>query len=231
MKKTVLGMAAGIIFLAAAGLLLMKRNAGAPLLPPGGILNSPSPAPTGNAPASPSAPSAGNTEADSEAKPSLPSTDGVSPPLLRFFQEESKSLDSVHVNAAQAEAKGEAQAKAMGSREIRYAQELVLSPHAPANQRILAIYLLTKGSAATNPALKNIATAPSYSDRAEPHTMAEHKNVEGKTFSLEATEELFHRASKNDLGALEELRKVAAEAQDLTIKNYANKKLAELSHR
>lgn len=216
MKKTLLGIA--VLVLALGAILYFKQRQGAPLLPPGALSSSSEENKT----------AAG---APAPAKVALPKADGVAPTLLQFYQEEAKSLDSTQVNAEEAEAKAVAQANAMGAREILYTKELVLAANAPANQRILAIYLLTKTGAASNTALKDIVMGSDNLPPAEVHSTDEIKNTQSKAFSLQAAQELFHRAQKGDAAALAELRKAQAEAKDPELKAMLDKAMKRLSKR
>ncbi len=176
----------------------------------------PNAAPTGTATATAALP-----------KTAVPPPPNLSPEFSTFLVEEARSLDSTKVDAQAAEARVLQEAERMGETEIRYARDLVLSAESPANLRVMAIYALTKAGSKASRVLKEIALPPTNSARAEPHTLAEHQNVQAKSFALMAIDALAEQA-KTDPALRDELVRLASSARDSTIQQYIEQKIREL---
>ncbi len=161
------------------------------------------------------------------AAPTALAKEIVSPAFSGFIATEAASLSSPHLHAAAAEARVASQAAGMGEAEIEFARDLALAPEAAGNQRVLAVYILTAGGKKTWAALKDIALAPTSSNRAEPHSMEELNNTRSKAFSIMAVDALADQAAKN-AEAREELARWESEAKDSTIRSYIQKKLKDL---
>lgn len=152
----------------------------------------------------------------------------VAAKFTRFLAEESKQLESMHVDAAAMEARENEIAGEMGEPEVNYARELALSREAPANQRILAMDLLGRASSRlTGPALDEIITRGMNSARAEPHTVDELSNVQAKSFALMGVDAIADKAV-HDRGERDHLERLAASATDTTIKKHIEERLHDL---
>lgn len=139
-------------------------------------------------------------------------------------------MDSTHTDAAAAEARFLNWAKRMTEAEMRYTRDLVLSEEAPANQRIAAAFALAKAGRKGAAYQNELISQKFPSDRAEPHSEEEIRNVRNKAFALMQIDEIAARA----VGDPEErarLERLGAEAKDSTIKNYVQQKLRELASR
>lgn len=207
-----------IVAVVSAGLLLWRyKNLADEQGVPPGTLDATPPAPAGDTP----------PPASSSGIPPVPSPAGVSPAFISFIQKEALTLNSTNVNMEAAEKNVTAQAASMGESEIRYARDLALGPENPANQRILAAYLLGRTGAKGRSALRDLILVTTNSARAEHGSIDEVKNAQAKAISLMSTDDLAEQAKK-DPAAREELRRIIAEAKDSTIKKHAQRKLAEL---
>lgn len=216
MKRLLLILA--IVCMVSAGLLLWRywNIANDQGIAPGTV-DSTAPATGGNTP--PPAPNAGI--------PPVPSPSGVSPAFVTFLQTEARSLDSTKVNAEAAEQNVAEQAALMGENEIRYARDLALGPQNPANQRILAAFLLGAAGAKGRPACGELILATTNSNRAEPDSIDELKNVQSKSISLMCVDAIAD-AAKTDRTAREDLRRLAAQVKDSTIKNHIAERIRTL---
>ena len=158
----------------------------------------------------------------------LVSAVGVNPRLLQFIQTESSSLNSTKLDADAAERKVREEAAAMGEAEFRYAKDLALLTTAPANERILAVYLLARAQPRSWAVLADIVSAPlPNSGRAEPHSVDEAKAAQEKAMRLIPIDELADAAVKN-LESREELKRWEAAQRDPTVKRYIQRKISEL---
>jgi hypothetical protein len=152
----------------------------------------------------------------------------VAPYFTQFLAEDSQLLESMHVNAAAAEARENEIAAKMGEAEVAYARELALAPQAPANRRILAVDLLGRApSRLTGPALDDIITRGMNSARAEPHSIEELSNVQAKSFALMAIDAIAEKAI-HDPGERAHLHQLDAGAKDSTIKKYIEERIRSL---
>jgi hypothetical protein len=212
MKKTLQGTAA-LLFLLLGAFALLYRRGELPGVQSGSM----------GQPTSPSAPLA----SPGAVAPPAKGKEGAAGNFQRFLLSEAASVGSPNVDAAAAAARVAAAAAAMTEPEIEAARDLALAPGAPGSQRVLATYLLTAGGKKSWRALKDIALAPTSSSRAEPHTVDELKNTQGKALSLMAVDALAQQAA-TDPAAREELLRWESEAKDATIRSYIGRKLREL---
>jgi|GEM_PF-5785804 len=184
-----------------------------------GMLDSTAPVPDPGTSLPPPAPSAGI--------PPVPSPSGVSPNFVNYLQTEAKSLNNPSLNTGAAEKGIAEQAAAMGENEIRYARDLALGPQNPANQRILATFLLGATGAKGRSALRDLILMNHSSDRAAPDSLDEMKNTQQKAMSMMAIDSLAEQALK-DPSAKAELQRLAGEVKDETLKKHIQQKLRGL---
>ena len=226
MKRALLLVAVFIICLGIALALFWRR--GAPVSPfytasPSAVL--PPVGATGAKSGSPGLPGATANSAGSAPPRAAPD---VSPVFLTFLNTDAKLLESTHVDSAAAEAREQRQADAMLAPEIHYARELALSRQAPANQRILAVDLLTRANfKLALPALTDLITRGMNSARAEPHSVDELSNTQAKAFAVMAVDKLVAEAL-HDPSAREELIRMSSLAKDSTIQKYIADKIRTL---
>lgn len=161
------------------------------------------------------------------SKASLPPTENVSPAFVQFMTDEARSMNAPSMDMEAAEARVVEQVSQMGFEEVEYARAIALSPEAPANQRILAAYLIASGGAKTRDAADDLVNREFDSKRAKPDTMEEKKNVDAKASALMVVDKTAKRA-ETDPSAREDLARWAAEAKDSTIKKYIEATLRRL---
>ncbi len=183
------------------------------------VIGSPSP------PGSPASLSGGPTP--KKNAPALPSTEKLAPAFVSAFQAEARAVDSPRVDPVAAEARVLEMLSQMGEEEVLYAKNLVLAPEAPANQKLFAAYLIAKGGEKTQRAAAELVTQTFQSDRAEPDTVEEHKNVQAKSYALIAVYEKAKEAETSS-AAREELVRWARDAKDSTLKKEIESALRRL---
>lgn len=159
--------------------------------------------------------------------PPVPSPSGVSSSFVSYLQTEARSLDAPSLNAGAAEKGIAEQAAAMGENEIRYARDLALGPQNPANQRILATFLLGATGTKGRSALRDLILMNHNSNRAAPDSLDEMKNTQQKAMSMMAIDALAEQALK-DPTAKAELQRLSGEVKDETLKKHIQQKLREL---
>jgi len=115
----------------------------------------------------------------------------------------------------------------MGGEEMAAAKDLVLSGEGPANERIMATYLLTLAGPSAWPSLKEIASAPAKEKGGPHNSEGEVKAVQEKAQKLMAIDALAEQAS-TDAAAKDELGQWARELPDRYLRDYADKKWKSL---
>lgn len=172
-------------------------------------------------------PAAANSPAVNATPP--PSTAGVNPEFVEYIRTEARLIDSAKNSPAKAENRGDAKASTMGPTEIAYAKQLVLATAAPANERILAAYLLTEAKQKSWSALQDIilSQVPQMPAGTDPHSVAETKNMQEKALRIMAVDGLAEQAIK-DGAARELLSKLASEATDSVLREYILDKIQDL---
>jgi hypothetical protein len=130
------------------------------------------------------------------------------------------------VNEAEATEKAQAEAREMGAHEIRFAKEVALSAAAPANQRILALYLLSLAGSGANGALREIALAPLPAG-GEVHSHEEHQLMQAKAERRMAIDALVDRIGRGESTA-RDLTLLAEEMRDPGLRGYIQRKLRDI---
>lgn len=165
------------------------------------------------------APSGPRSMPQPSVPPAVPPPPGASPRFVQFLGEESVRLDSTNVDAAEAERRSEEEADLMGPLEIQYARDTVLSGKGSANQRVLALYLLTLAGPKAAGALREIVLAPLPDGRVTAHSEEEHKLMQEKAQRITAIDELVEQA-RQDPAARDSLLRLADEVRDPDLRRY-----------
>jgi hypothetical protein len=151
--------------------------------------------------------------------PAVPPPPGASPRFVQFLGQESVRMDSTNVDTAEAERRSEEEADLMGPLEIQYARDTVLSGKGSANQRVLALYLLTQAGPKAAGALREIVLAPLPDGRVSAHSEEEHKLMQEKAQRITAIDELVEQA-RRDPAARDSLLRLADEVRDPDLRRY-----------
>lgn len=163
-----------------------------------------------------------------EKQATLPPLEGVDGNFLQSLKAEALKIDSVNVNAEEAEQKARAQVDAMGEKEIEFLAKFVTSEGASGPERIYSIYLLDMAGDRAWGALREVALTPLKERMAAPHTMEEVKSMQEKALVYMAVDALAEQAKENPR-AREELERWASEARSPEVRGYILDRLKELS--
>lgn len=159
--------------------------------------------------------------------PAVPPPPGAKPEFVKFLGEESVRLDSPNVDTEAAERRSLEQAGAMEPLEIQYARDTVLSGKGSANQRVLALYLLTLAGPKAAGALREIVLAPLPDGRVQAHSEEEHNLMQEKAQRVTAIDALTEQA-KQDPAARDSLLRLADEVRDPGLRAYILKKIQSI---
>lgn len=149
---------------------------------------------------------------------------GANPAFVKFLGEESVRLDSPSVDTEAAERRSMEQAAQMGPLDILYSRDTVLSGKGSANQRVLALYLLTLAGPKAAGALREIVLAPLPDGRVAAHSEEEHALMQEKAQKVTAIDALAEQA-KQDPAARDSLLRLADEVRDPGLRAYILKKI------
>jgi hypothetical protein len=158
--------------------------------------------------------------------PALPPPPGAKPGFVEFMGRESIALDSTNLDTEAAERRALDQAEAMGPLEIQYSRDIVLS-EGSANQRVLALYLLTLAGPKAAGALREIVLAPLPDGRVKADSEEEHRLMQEKAQRVTAIDALADQAKK-DPAARDSLLRLADEVRDQGLRAYILKKIQSL---
>lgn len=156
----------------------------------------------------------------------LPPPPGAKAEFLEFLGKESIALDSTNLEAEAAERRSLDQAQAMGPLEIQYSRDIVLS-ESSANQRVLALYLLTLAGPKAAGALREIVVAPLPDGRVKVDSEEEHRLMQEKAQRVTAIDALADQA-KRDPSKRDSLARMADEVRDPGLRSYILKKIQSL---
>lgn len=157
----------------------------------------------------------------------LPPLDGVDGKFLQFVIDEAPKIDSLNVNAEEADRRARAQVDDLGDRELEFLGKFVNSEGATGPQKIYSVYLLDLAGERAWNALREVALTPLKERMAAPHTVDEAKSMQEKAFIYMAIDALAEQAESNPK-AVEELERWAAEVRNPDIRDYILEKLKEL---
>lgn len=145
-----------------------------------------------------------------------------------WIAEEAKSLDNP---SADSEHIRQEIRRAMASLSKSQSQQLLHTardPEAPANEKILATFLMVEGGLSSRHELMDFISDPAISG-GEPHSMDEINSVRDKSLRIMALDGLFTQAA-TDPSARAALGEKIAAIQDPYVKAYAERRFEELTH-
>ncbi len=166
-------------------------------------------------------------QAMQDKKAVLPPLEGVDGGFLQFVIDEAPKIDSLNVNAEEADRRARAQVDALGEKELEFLGKFVNSEGATGPQKIYSVYLLDLAGERAWAAMKEAALTPLKERMAAPHTMEEVKSMQEKAIVFMAIDALAEQAGSNPK-AVEELERWAAEARSPEVRAYILEKLKEL---
>ncbi|HMN68524.1 MAG TPA: hypothetical protein PKC28_08290 [Bdellovibrionales bacterium] len=176
-----------------------------------------------------SAPEAAADRSVERSEPRI-APDPVDPEFQKWLSHEAKSLDHAQVDGDAKEREIQNVVRKLTPPQSRQLLQTARNPVAPAREKILSTYLLVQGGLNSREELRDLAKAPlENSGRApEPHTMDEIDGVRDKSVRIMAIDGLASQA-RTDEKARDTLAKTIPEIQDPFVRNYAQKKLDEVS--
>lgn len=151
----------------------------------------------------------------------------VNPAIVEYLQREALRMDSPSVDQAQTAQEIQAQADLMQPKDLDFIQKIALSDSATANEKIMAVFLLSKAKGSEKN-LADFVIAP-LKHRPNPpiHSVEETAAMQEKSQRMMAIQELLERARTNS-AARAELARAASEVQDSDLRAYIVKKMREL---
>ena len=148
--------------------------------------------------------------------------------FAEWLKSEASSLDRSDRANAGKDALLRQQALQFTPENINYLRATATNKLAPANEKIVAAYLLTFASSNSQQALQEIAQTPfSLSNPQPAHSIGETTLMQEKAIRVMAIDELFIRY-ENDAISRQELATALQKIPDPSLRQYALKRLAEL---
>ncbi len=145
-----------------------------------------------------------------------------------WLKTEASSLDRSDRRNADKDTLLRQQALQFTPENINYLRATATNKLAPANEKIVAAYLLTLASSNSQQALQEIAQTPfSLSNPQPAHSIGETTLMQEKAIRVVAIDELFIR-HENDAISRQELATALQKIPDPSLRQYALKRLAEL---
>lgn len=191
-----------------------------------------SPEPSSEAPPS-QAPVTSNLPTQEKPKTSLPSAQApvqAAPvdAFHSFLREEGKRLDSTHVAVDETEKSLREQAEKMGPKEIADAKAVALDLSQPANERILATFLLGKTKSWSE--LKELVLSPLDRKPSEPHSVDEASAMRELALRYMQIDQLAEGAASSSV-LLADFERLTASMRDPGLRKHMERRLAELKAR
>ena len=151
--------------------------------------------------------------------------DGVEPKFKSWFGEEAGLMKSTHLNSGEKEIELRQKAKTFSARHIQFLKNKITDQTATQDEKILSTYLLSLVGDIES--LSEVASQSLKVESAEPHSLQEIQNNQERARAIIAIDAIAE--SGRPLGArIDELRKVINKQNDVTVKNYAQRKQSEL---
>lgn len=145
-----------------------------------------------------------------------------------WLQTEAKKLNDRVENQADKEDSLRKLAQSFSPGQMQTLKQAATDTKATANERILAVYLLTLGSNASTDSLKSVATQPLSLQPNQPvHSLGETQVMQEKAIRTMAIDEMFSRASQ-DPNLRGQFLQMAQQIQDPSLKQYALQRYQQL---
>ena len=152
-------------------------------------------------------------------------TDGVEPKFKSWFGEEAGLMKSTHLNSGEKEIELRQKAKTFSARHIQFLKNKITDHSSTQDEKILSTYLLSLVGDIES--LSEVASQSLKVESAEPHSLQEIQNNQERARAIIAIDAIAE--SDRSLSVrIDELRKVVIKQNDITVKNYAQRKQSEL---
>jgi hypothetical protein len=173
--------------------------------------------------------SPGLTEGTATVRPAAPEskiTDDLvkDPQFQLWLHNQAQRIDNPRSNPAAVQAEMNAKVNALTQIQTRQLLQIARSHRAPAAEKILSTYMLVEAGPRALQELRELITTPMSSGQ---HGPEELDNVREKTLKIMAIDGLASHA-QNDPRAREALERSIAEAQDPSVKKYAQEQYDRL---
>lgn len=146
-----------------------------------------------------------------------------------WIRQESRTMNSTSLNADEIQIRLRAQSQTLAPEQLTTLVKFVQDTAMPANERILAAYMLNLNSTTAGiDAMYELSAQPVVSHGVSvPHSEAELRNAQEMALRYMQVDELFARA-RTDSNARDKLSLLSQQAQSEQVRSYAQRKLQEL---
>ncbi len=151
--------------------------------------------------------------------------DGVEPKFKRWFGEETSQMGSTQLNSGQKETELRQKAKSFTARQIQFLKNKITDSTSTQDEKILSTYLLS--IAGDVESLSEVASQSLKVESAEPHSLQEIQNNQERARAIIAIDAIAESGRSLSV-RIDELSKVINKQNDVTVKNYAQRKQSEL---
>jgi hypothetical protein len=151
--------------------------------------------------------------------------DGVEPQFKTWFGEEAGRLSSTQLSSVQKENELRQKAKSFSARQLQFLKDKSTDSSATPDEKILSTYLLSLVGDVES--LGAVASQALKVEAAEPHSLQEIQNNQERAKAIMAIDAIAESDRPLSL-RIDELRKIINKQNDVTVKNYAQRKQSEL---
>ncbi len=152
-------------------------------------------------------------------------TNGVEPKFKSWFGEEAGLMKSTHLNSGEKEIELRQKAKTFSARHIQFLKNKITDQTSTQDEKILSTYLLSLVGDIES--LSEVASQSLKVESAEPHSLQEIQNNQERARAIIAIDAIAE-SDRHLSVRIDELRKVINKQNDVTVKNYAQRKQSEL---
>lgn len=152
----------------------------------------------------------------------------VSAAFIQWFENEARDMEKSSADPRGKEAQLKEAVQKMEPFEVQYLKEKSLNMNQSANNRILAVYLMTLAPEVTSGALSEIAQAPLAMQGEHPvHSPEETLAAQEKSLRRMAIDSLIEQARKDEVRR-EQVKNVISQITDRSLREYAERSFAKL---
>lgn len=172
-----------------------------------------------------------NTDESAKTEPTLARgtatavSEDVDPQFKSWFGEETRQMSSTNLNSGQKEIELRQKVKTFSARQIQFLKNKTTDASASQDEKILSTYLLSLTGDVES--LGDVASQSLKVEAAEPHSLQEIQNNQERARAIIAIDAIAESGRPLPV-RIDELRKVINKQNDVTVKNYAQRKQSEL---
>jgi hypothetical protein len=149
----------------------------------------------------------------------------VSEKFKAWFREETVLISSTQINTENRAIELRERAKSFSAQEIDFIKQKITDPSAPQDEKILSTYLLSLTGSVDS--LSEVASRTMGLEAAEPHSLKEIQNNQERAKAIMAIDAIADSGLPLSL-RINELGKIINRQDDVSVKNYAQRKQSEL---